>query len=96
VVGARPRVHELRRKSGKAAGIACRISGLEHDVLAFKVAEFAKVIDESFSESIRRGETQDADSPDFCRLLPLGGERRRAETEGEVSDERSPVHHSIT
>jgi hypothetical protein len=89
---------ELRREVWERLGLAVRITVLDHDVLTFHVAEVAQPLPERLDDMwggggrCRREKTYPRH---LSRLLRLGGERR-GEQRGRTSQERAPVHHSIT
>jgi len=73
---------------------------LDHNILAFGVAEVAQPLTECRSVRLSRGcrfrREQDTDARHSPGRLRLSGERRGEEAASKGADEGSPVDHSIT
>ncbi len=86
---------------GKTIAISVREPLLEHEVLTVSVSEVPESLPEGVKHrrcrTRRAGiERQDYDSVWLSRRLRLCGERRGEEATRQATDERPPVHHSIT
>jgi hypothetical protein len=90
--------NQFGRENGEPLGLPLGISVFDHDVAALDVTEVMQSLTEGLVQLETSGQVgrQVAYSSDFGRLLGLSGERGGEEPACHGSDERPPVHHSIT
>lgn len=83
---------QIRGQTGEALESSLAVPVFQGDVLALDPAEIAQTLPKRIIQV--RGWTiaDHADSPDFPRLLGLGGERRSEETARQRPNECPPVH----
>src|SRR5712691_1004169 len=91
------RLCQLRGPCVQRLQAATGVSNLEGDRLAFDVAELSQTFAKSLQERIGlRSCRQPANARWLARLLCLDGNGRGEEAASQTTDERPPVHHSIT
>jgi hypothetical protein len=85
-------------KSGEPLELPLGISVFDHEVAALDVTKVTQSLEEGLSQVGGSGQVgrQVAYSSDLGRRLRFGDERRGEEATSDASDERPPIHHSIT
>src|SRR5262249_23666511 len=91
---------QLGRPIAEPLGTALRSPELDDEILTLNVAEGPKALPESLQNLRGRAPTMEQTDPVYlCRLLRIGGERRREQAQGEhydAPDSATPHGHLLT